>query len=465
MMDQSTPAVGRYDVARWLSDRGVEFRAVADGTRTKYILGCCPFDANHKGKDAAIFQDNETGKLGAKCFHDSCSGNHWAEFRDKIGRPGPQHWTGPRGLPRLPASTKAGDAFDFQSLTDAEFMAADFTVDWFVDEVLAVGQPLLIGGVQKSMKTSLSLDLLISIASGNPFLGQFEITRQAPVYIVSGELGGPTLQAISRAIRRERHIIEDLPIHWAFKSPQLSFVEHLTACRKEIERTRSKVFMIDPAYLSLLSAHNAGDAGNLFSMGSVLRGFGQVGLDTGATLVLIHHFRKPLRRRGDFEPPTLEDFSFSGFAEWARQWFLLGRRSAFTPGDHRHELYFEVGGTTGQSSAWALDVNEGEPRDFIGRRWDVELKPWAAASESPPGRHDRRTAERLDRWGRLVATLQRYGSEDLTVSRLRNLIGGRRESIYDLIAEFGDDSGVFTESIFSAGKHVDVVRRVDLSTF
>ena len=49
----------------------------------KYILMQCLFDDGHKGKDAAIFK-LDSGALGYKCFHNSCSGYSWTDVRLKF---------------------------------------------------------------------------------------------------------------------------------------------------------------------------------------------------------------------------------------------------------------------------------------------------------------------------------------------------------------------------------------------
>jgi hypothetical protein len=87
----------RLKVGEWLTARGVAYRVKpapdAKG-RTIYLLECCPFNPDHRGKDVAIFQW-PNGKLGAHCFHNSCGGNGWQEFKEKIGKPSPEHYDPP----------------------------------------------------------------------------------------------------------------------------------------------------------------------------------------------------------------------------------------------------------------------------------------------------------------------------------------------------------------------------------
>lgn len=69
------------DLGEWLNRYNVPVREVKHtGGITKYVLECCPFDSSHGGKDAAVFQMPD-GSFGFRCFHDSCSGKHWKDFR------------------------------------------------------------------------------------------------------------------------------------------------------------------------------------------------------------------------------------------------------------------------------------------------------------------------------------------------------------------------------------------------
>ncbi|MCI0354279.1 MAG: helicase RepA family protein, partial [Acidobacteria bacterium] len=63
-----------------------------------------------------------------------------------------------------------------------------------IDGMFVAGQPLLIGGMQKTLKTNVLLDAAISLASGSPMLGKFEVARQVSVAVMTGESGMGTIQ-------------------------------------------------------------------------------------------------------------------------------------------------------------------------------------------------------------------------------------------------------------------------------
>src|SRR6516164_11082089 len=69
------------------------------------------------------------------------------------------------------------------------FEEKDFPREWLVEQILVGGQPGVIGGPKKGMKTSIALDLAVSLASGTPFLGVFAVPMRMRVGVISGESG------------------------------------------------------------------------------------------------------------------------------------------------------------------------------------------------------------------------------------------------------------------------------------
>ncbi|WP_346961084.1 AAA family ATPase [Faecalicatena contorta] len=69
-----------FDLEEWLSKYGLRYRKSNYSDGVKYILDCCPFDSNHKGKDACIFQ-SRSGAIGFHCFHNSCADKTWKDVR------------------------------------------------------------------------------------------------------------------------------------------------------------------------------------------------------------------------------------------------------------------------------------------------------------------------------------------------------------------------------------------------
>jgi len=85
----------RLDVARWLTDRHVEYRTKRVDGGTAYLVSC-PFDSNHGGNDETAVMQADSGLLTYECKHHTCQGRRWADYRDAIGEPAPEHYDPPR---------------------------------------------------------------------------------------------------------------------------------------------------------------------------------------------------------------------------------------------------------------------------------------------------------------------------------------------------------------------------------
>ncbi len=69
-----------FDIEAWLDKYGLVYTKSSFTGGEKYILEHCPFDSNHKGKDAVIFRSTD-GRIGFNCFHNSCADKKWRDVR------------------------------------------------------------------------------------------------------------------------------------------------------------------------------------------------------------------------------------------------------------------------------------------------------------------------------------------------------------------------------------------------
>ncbi len=103
-----TQPMPRLRVDRWLDARGMSYRVKSEpdaSGRRIYVLKFCPFDASHADPDACVMQAL-SGQLSAKCFHNSCQGHGWQDFKEKIGPPSSDHYEPPRKSARAYISGK-----------------------------------------------------------------------------------------------------------------------------------------------------------------------------------------------------------------------------------------------------------------------------------------------------------------------------------------------------------------------
>jgi hypothetical protein len=296
-------------------------------------------------------------------------------------------------------------------LSGADLLALDLRPRFLIRGVLVEGQPAIIGGRCKVLKTSIACDLVLSLGSGTPFLGRFD-SQRVPVGFWSGESGAATIRETAQRQAAAKGIdLAGCDVRWCFDLPRLCNLEHLDALEAVIRAEGLRVAILDPLYLALLSAETASGASNIFLMGSMLQGLTRLGQQTNCTVVLLHHFRKGGQPDED-NPAGLEELAQSGVAEWARQWLLLQRRAPYQ-GDGRHLLWLRCGGCAGHGSLWGLTIDEGQldPDTFTGRTWGVTVAPVAdARAEVKAEQENRKAAEQERRQGenreRLLAVLR-----------------------------------------------------------
>lgn len=70
----------RFDLVDFLNRHGIVYKTERVAGGTKYVLDHCPFNDQHKHKDAVIFQ-RDNGAIGFICMHNSCSDKKWRDVR------------------------------------------------------------------------------------------------------------------------------------------------------------------------------------------------------------------------------------------------------------------------------------------------------------------------------------------------------------------------------------------------
>ena len=274
-------------------------------------------------------------------------------------------------------------------VTAAEFSTTEYATTWLVNNVMTQGQPAVLGGPMKSMKTSIMLDLALSLAASQVeqpsyFLGKFLVPEQVGVAIWSGESGASTIKETALRICKSKGIeLADTLTLWSFTAPRLSDQTELRTIKKTLRDGGYSVAAFDPLYLTLLSGSEGKSAASLFDMGPVLADLCAACLEAGATPLLAHHTPKNRHDPRDrFEPLELQELAFAGVAEFARQWILVNRREKYV-GEGIHRLWLGIGGSAGFGRTLGLDITEGTVDEhFHGRVWDVTTMTAEQAREA-----------------------------------------------------------------------------------
>lgn len=280
-------------------------------------------------------------------------------------------------LKQRETSASASSVYQPNFISSAELAKRDKPPAWLIKKILVKGQPAIYGGPKKALKTSTVIDAALSLGSGKPFLGKFDVPKKVQVAVLTGESGEWGVRDTAQRVAQAKGVLlPDCTVTWGFELPRLSFETDLLALRTALQAGQVEVVFIDPAYLCLMSGNPDLRVNNVFSVGPLLLSVSRLCQGIGATLVLVHHASKgaEFNRAQSGEPMELEDLSQAGFAEFARQWLLVNRRAKFEPGSGKHRLWLNVGGSTGQSGLWGVDIDEGKlGDDFGGRMWDVRV--------------------------------------------------------------------------------------------
>jgi hypothetical protein len=261
----------------------------------------------------------------------------------------------------------------------SELKASRKPVAWLVDEVLVAGQPGVLGGPRKTLKTAISMDLAVSLGIGPRarFLGRFEIAKKCRVGFWSAESGMDTL------IRRYEVVLaskgdrkpEDCELVLNARVPHLDNAVELAEFEACIKELKLEIVIIDPLDVAL--GTYAGDLSNTALTSQRLQKFNEICERNGATLILNVHATKASDKKANGAPNNdelkLEDLAYGGVGAWARQWVLLRRKSGYAY-NGEHALKLSLGGSSGQCGLYNLEVSEGVlQKDWKGWHWTVAV--------------------------------------------------------------------------------------------
>jgi RecA-family ATPase len=124
----------------------------------------------------------------------------------------------------------ANDEFHIEALDSAALHKTTFSREWLSKHVLVLDKPRVLGGPKKTLKTSLLVDMAVSIGTGRPFLGKFPVPQRRRVAVFSGESGQATLQDTARRVCAARGVsLGDCLVHWSVQLPRLNQKGHRLA--------------------------------------------------------------------------------------------------------------------------------------------------------------------------------------------------------------------------------------------
>jgi hypothetical protein len=282
-------------------------------------------------------------------------------------------------------------------------------IEWLVNDVLSSDQGTVIGAKLKSLKTTLLTDLAVALVSGTLWLNRFVVPKKLRVLFLTGEASERAAirkikrAADSRNLRRED--LSGLRIE-AVNFPNLPNAAHCVAVELAVREHNIDVVILDPLYMGLAGVNTT----NLFEVGPAIRQF----LEScrPAKIILAHHVKKTASYD---DAPNLEDLAQAGIAEFAGNYWLMGRMAEYT-GDGRHQLAIRYGGRDEQFGLLKLDFDE--------RKWTSDFSSLMDHRQDISVRKETEKVNAMT--ANLLKELKRY-PEGLSESGLATAIGTKKQ--------------------------------------
>jgi hypothetical protein len=356
-------------------------------------------------------------------------------------------------------------------------LETEFQLDWLIPGLL-LDLPTISGGLAKTLKTSLWLDVLLTIAIGRTRLWQiFDVDHPGRrVGFICAESGEATIRELLRRILLAKESagidpseLENLGL--LFRMPKYSDSLDRQILRSIIRDQGWTVCAVDPLYLAGL-VNDGYETANVHMMGAALEDYCAMFTAEGCTPILIHHAPKRLvgRSRSEYyEPMDLADLAGAGFTEYMRQWVLINRREPYET-DRPDRMWVTAGSSAGSSTLLALNVSQGpfDARTRSRTHWDVTVVDTARARQERGACRQQRQVEEQHaqihlRRDQIVELLTEH-REGFTITHLRDAAGvGPRHTAFRAALEELEANGLIgCVSVFSdrANREVDVWRLV-----
>jgi len=232
--------------------------------------------------------------------------------------------------------------------------------DYIIHDTLFEEGALMIGGQNKTFKTTIGLDLLLSLATLKPFLNSFPIECEPKsVAIFSSETREFLMtQYLSTILEAKGLHVEDVKKSFTINSRVPAFMMGQNGkmvrqgqFERYLKKHKPDIVFFDPLYRMFAGVNQA----DISSMGQALEYVEQTCIDNGAMPIFCHHSRKPSTLQGgEFPIMTLNDLSGAGGGAFCRQWMLLSHTRPYSEGSAR--LHATVGASGAVEKKWIIDL-------------------------------------------------------------------------------------------------------------
>lgn len=170
-----------------------------------------------------------------------------------------------------------------------EIASEDNAPRWLVEQLWGISSVGVIGGAPKCSKTWLGLDIALSVATGTPCLGKYDVPEPGPVLVYLAEDALPVVRERVQGMARHRGLdLAGVEIH-VITAPtlRLDCDPDRTRLLATVQRLAPRLLLLDPLVrLHGIDENHAGEvAGLLAYFRSLQRRF-------DLSVLLVHHTRK-----------------------------------------------------------------------------------------------------------------------------------------------------------------------------
>ena len=288
--------------------------------------------------------------------------------------------------------TTAENPLIAKAMTSAELDEIEVEHEPLIEDLAVANEPLLICGASKTLKTGIgAIEMAVAVASGGDVFGKYRVPKARIVFVISAESGVASLKARMRQVCKAKGLDpKALSIIWYTEVEQLATLNGQRNLEAALRHFGATVCILDPAYLLIGGDVTADSAGNMFAMGGLLNAVNLACKSAGATCCILTHANG---RINVGEPMELSHIAWSGFQQWARQWWLISRREKYAD-DGRHSLFLRYGGSAGHTGLIHLDIDEGTKER--GRRWEVSVLDAGEVRKAATQEKEAKALERIN---------------------------------------------------------------------
>jgi RecA-family ATPase len=160
--------------------------------------------------------------------------------------------------------------------------------NWLIDRFLPESATCLVAGDPKTRKSWLAGELLVSIATGTPAFGVYEVKKSGGVMMIQGEDSESIIRDRLESIAQTRGVsvkgLDNVSIV-AGQNFALDNDEHFQSLKVTIMRDRPLLLIMDP--LVRLIPNTA--EGSTSQMSKILTKLRHLQRDSGTSIMLVHH--------------------------------------------------------------------------------------------------------------------------------------------------------------------------------